>query len=168
MRVGGAAVVVLALAAAGAAGPATFVDVPPWHWAYDAVQQGAAAGIFTGYPATDPELVANALTQVYDAFAHPAHPLAMAWAEEFLRNLPASWPQPLLRSRLRDVVLSDIEVRVQGDRATVRWVAVVTVRADGPARTRVRAEAVAVRDPSGRWRIDYAALAAAHPQVFGR
>ncbi len=169
MRAVAAVVVVLGLAgAAGAQVPSAFVDVPPWHWAFDAVQQGAAAGIFTGYPAADAELVANALTQVYDAFAHPDHPLAPAWAEAFLTNLPAGWPQPLLRSRLRGFALSGIDVRVQGDRATIRWTAEAVVRADGTSRIRAEATAEAVRDPAGRWRIDYGALAAAQPQVFGR
>src|SRR5574341_439824 len=86
-------IVVLALvgltsAAAFGQTPSAFVDVPPWHWAFDAVQQGAAAGIFTGYPTSDQELVANALLQVYDAFAHAGHPSARGWAEWVLINTP--------------------------------------------------------------------------------
>lgn len=166
MRVVAAAGVVLALGgAAGAQVPSAFVDVPPWHWAFDAVQHGAAAGIFEGYPASDRELAANALVQVYDAFRHPTHPLAPAWAEAFLVNLPPGWPQPLLRSRLRDVVLSGLEVRVQADRAVIRWTADVVV--DGTAR-RTTATGTAVRDATGRWRVDFATLAAAQPEVFGR
>lgn len=163
------AVAVLAVAGpAGAQVPWAFVDVPPWHWAFDAVQRGAAAGIFAGYPASDGELVANALAQVYDAFRHPEHPLAPAWAEAFLTNLPAGWPQPLRRSRLVESLLSGVEVRVAGNRATIRWTVEVAVRGDGTARSRMTATAAAVRDPAGRWRMDYADLAAAHPQVFGR
>ncbi len=165
-------IVVLALvgltsAAAFAQAPSPFVDVPPWHWAFDAVQQGAAEGIFTGYPTNDRDLVANALLQVYAAFAHPGHPAAQEWAEWFLTNTPSGWPQPLQRSRLVRYALENVQVRVSGDRATVTFVAAVTVRTDGglsPART--PAEAQAEKDGSGRWRIDYATLVSGQPQVF--
>ncbi|MGV3720863.1 MAG: S-layer homology domain-containing protein, partial [Actinomycetota bacterium] len=40
--------VLLPVAAHAQAGP--FADVPQTHWAYDAVQQLAQRGIFTGYP----------------------------------------------------------------------------------------------------------------------
>ena len=48
------ALVAIAVGSAGAqAAPSAFVDVPPWHWAFDSVQDGAARGIFTGYPVDD-------------------------------------------------------------------------------------------------------------------
>src|SRR3712207_9427499 len=37
-------------AGGGAAAGGPFADVPTTHWAYDAVQQLASRGIFTGYP----------------------------------------------------------------------------------------------------------------------
>lgn len=147
--------------------PSPFVDVPPWHWAFDAVQQGAAEGIFTGYPTNDRDLVANALLQIYEAFAHPGHPSAQEWAEWFLTNTPSGWPQPLQRSRLVRYALENVQVRVSGDRATVTFVAAVTVRADGgPSSVRVPVETRAEKDGSGHWRIDYATLASAQPQLF--
>src|SRR2546428_5325910 len=94
------ALVAMAGGTAWAQGPSAFVDVPPWHWAFEAGQQGATAGIFTGCPTDDRELVANALVQVYEAFAHAGHPVAQGWAEWRLINTPSQWPQPVQRSRL--------------------------------------------------------------------
>ena len=161
------AIVALAGGTAWAQGPSAFVDVPPWHWAFEAVQQGATAGIFTGYPTDDSELVANALVQVYEAFAHAGHPGAQGWAEWFLTNTPAQWPQPLQRSRLLTFALEDVRVRVSGDRAGATFVAAVIVGTDGGRSTlRSPVQAQAEKDGSGHWRIDYTALAAGQPQIF--
>jgi len=163
----GLALVVLAGSAAWAQGPSAFVDVPPWHWAFDAVQQGATAGIFTGYPTVDGELVANALVQVYEAFAHAAHPAARGWAEWFLTNTPTQWPQPLQRSRLAGFVLEDLRVQVNADRARATFTAMVSMRTDGGQSTlRSPMQAQAEKDGSGHWRIDYSTLVAGQPQLF--
>jgi hypothetical protein len=157
----------LATGTAWAQGPSAFVDVPPWHWAFDAVQQGAAAGIFTGYPTNDSELVANAVLQVYEAFAHPGDASAQGWAEWFLTNTPSQWPQPLRRSRLLSYALEDVRVRVSGDRAGAAFIAAVTVRTDGGQSTfRSPIQILAEKDGAGHWRIDYTALAAGQPQIF--
>jgi len=163
----GLALVVLAGSAAWAQGPSAFVDVPPWHWAFDAVQQGATAGIFTGYPTVDGELVANALVQVYEAFAHAGHPAARGWAEWFLTNTPTQWPQPLQRSRLAGFVLEDLRVQVNADRARATFTAMVSMRTDGGQSTlRSPMQAQAEKDGSGHWRIDYSTLVAGQPQLF--
>jgi len=163
----GLALVVLAGSAAWAQGPSAFVDVPPWHWAFDAVQQGATAGIFTGYPTVDGELVANALVQVYEAFAHAGHPAARGWAEWFLTNTPTQWPQPLQRSRLAGFTLEDLRVQVNADRARATFTATVAMRTDGGQSTlRSSMEAQAEKNGSGHWRIDYSTLVAGQPQLF--
>jgi hypothetical protein len=147
--------------------PSPFVDVPPWHWAFDGIQQGVEAGIFTGYPTSDSEHVANALAQVYEAFAHPGHPAAQAWAEWFLTNTPEAWPQPLRSSRLVRFTLEGVRVRVQGDRAAATGVVIATLRRDGGTATdRATLGVEAAKDRGGRWRIDYASLARDHPQLF--
>src|SRR2546428_7719740 len=125
------ALMALAGGTAWGQGPSAFVDGPTWPWAFEAVQQGATAGIFTGYPTDDSELVANALVQVYEAFAHAGHPGAQGWAEWFLTNAPSQWPQPLQRSRLLTFALEDVRVRVSGDRAGATFVAAVIVGNDG-------------------------------------
>ena len=163
----GLAMIVLTAGTAWAQGPSAFVDVPPWHWAFDAVQQGAAAGIFTGYPTNDSEMVANALVQVYEAFTHADHPAARGWAEWFLTNTPAQWPQPLQHSRLVAFTLEGVRVQVNGDRARAMFVAAVAVRTDGGQTTaRSPLEVQAEKDTAGHWRIDYATLVTGQPQLF--
>ncbi len=147
--------------------PAAFEDVPPWHWAAGAVQTVAAAGILIGYPPSDRDQALNALTQVYDAFAHAAHPAAREWAERFLTNLPADWPQPLLRSRLVRFRLEEVRVAVDAGRMVVSAVAIAVLRANGglqAKRSVLRADLQ--RDGAGRLRLNYATLAAAQPEVF--
>lgn len=168
-RIAGAlALVAMAVGSAGAAAaPSAFVDVPPWHWAFDAVQDGAARGIFTGYPVDDREMVANALNQVYDAFARPTHPAAREWAEWFLTNTPPAWPQPLQRSQLVAFTLEDLRVQVGGDRASATFVAVTTIRNGGQVSTvRAPIQAQAERDSSRHWRVDYTTLVAGQPSIF--
>src|SRR2546425_4563550 len=154
------AIVALAGGTAWAQGPSAFVDVPPWHWAFEAVQQGATAGIFTGYPTDDSELVANALVQVYEAFAHAGHPGAQGWAEWFLTNTPSQWPQPLQRSRLLTFALEDVRVRVSGDHARATFVAAVTVGTRrGQSTPRAADHAQAEKDGARHWPIDHKRLA---------
>jgi hypothetical protein len=161
------ALVAIAGMTAGAETPSAFVDVPPWHWAFEAVQEGAARGIFTGYPTSDRELVANAIAQVYDAFAHPRQPAAREWAERFLINTPPDWPQPLARSGLVSFAVEKLQVDVGGDRATATFVAVIAVRSNGSVSTvRTPVQARAERDGSRHWRVDYATLATGQPQIF--
>src|SRR2546428_3282086 len=158
------AIVALAAWTAWAQGPSAFVDVPPWHWAFEAVQQGATAGVFTGYPTDDNELVANALVQVYEAFAHAGHPGAQGWAEWFLTNTPTQWPQPLHRSRLLKFALEDIRVRVSGDRARATFVAAVTGGTHGGAAAPPSPlHAPAAQKRAGPRAIDYPAPAAGQP-----
>jgi hypothetical protein len=156
------------LASAAVAQDAGFEDVPPWHWAFEAVQRLGAAGILVGYPTNERERALNAVIQVYDAFAHAAHPAARGWAERFLVNLPATWPQPLERSTLLSFRLENTRVDTAGATMVVSYVALVTLRSSAgvvnSSRAAVRAELQ--RDADGRLRINYATLAAAQPQVF--
>jgi hypothetical protein len=163
-----AVALVMCLAPAAVAQSAGFEDVPPWHWAFEAVQRLGAAGIFVGYPSSDQERAINAVAQVYDAFAHPAHPAARGWAERFLVNLPATWPQTLERSTLLSFRLENARVETAGATIVVSYVALVTLRSSAgvvtSSRAAVRAELQ--RDADGRLRVNYATLAAAQPQVF--
>lgn len=141
-----------------------FEDVPPWHWAFDAVEKLAREGIIQGYPRNDRDLARNAVTQVYEAFAHPSHPSARTWAEAFLTNLPSGWPAPLQRSSLVSFRLTEQQVRLEGTRGTVSLLATVTLRGGASARTRFTA--AVVRDDGNRWRVDYASLVRGHPDLF--
>ena len=157
-------IVVGLTAAAAAQGTLQFSDVPPWHWAHDAVQTGAASGAFRGYPSDDRALAVNALTQVYEAFAHATHPRAREWAERFVTNLPANWAQPLERSRLASFALENVRFELNGDRGTVSFVAVTAQTRVSASRTPMR---VGVRkDSEGAWRVNYPDLVTGQPQLF--
>lgn len=161
------AIILLAGTATWAQVPSGFDDVPPWHWAFEGVRKAATAGIFVGYPTDDNELLVNALTQVYDAFVHVAHPAARDWAERFLTNLPPTWPQPFLQSRVLRFSLADVRVVRTGDEATIAVVASVVVRDDaGSTTVRASMRVAARKDRTARWRVDYTSLAASQPQVF--
>jgi hypothetical protein len=166
----GALVAALVLALATAASAQTrlwFDDVPPWHWAFDSVQKCAEAGIFIGYPLTDREQAINVVTQVYEAFANAAQPSAQEWAERFLTNLPAGWPEPFQRSRLAGFRLMDVRVEAQADRQIVAFTSVIVLRGPGrPPEIRTSLRVEVVRDQEGRWRANYATLAEGQPHVF--
>lgn len=141
-----------------------FEDVPPWHWAFDAVEKLAREGIIQGYPRSDRDLARNSVTQVYEAFAHPTHPSARMWAEAFLTNLPSGWPAPLQRSGLVAFRLTEQQVRLEGSRGTVSLLAAVTLR--GGATARARITATVVKDDANRWRVDYPSLVRGQPDLF--
>lgn len=157
-------VVLLATTAAGGQALSPFEDVPPWHWAYQAVRSLAEKGIVQGFPKNQSELAGNAVTQVYEAFSHASHASARGWAELFLTNLPPDWPRPLERSRVTGYGITDREVRLQGARGTVTYLAVVNLK-DARALSG-RVTVTVVRDDAGRWRVDYSTLAAAQPSIF--
>jgi hypothetical protein len=140
----------------GRAAAAGFPDVPPWHWAHDGVQKGQDAGILLGYPATAPELVENAVAQVYDGFAHAGAGAAQAWVERFTYNRPANWPQPLQASRIVRFALREMRTAIHGNTATATFTAAVTAR-QGQDVSKMR---VTLRREGEDWQVDYASLAA--------
>ncbi|TMI81855.1 MAG: hypothetical protein E6H04_05875 [Bacillati bacterium ANGP1] len=131
-----AGAVLIACAAATAAG---FPDVPPWHC-------GA--------------LIDNAITQVYDGFAHASAAGAQAWVERFSYNLPPDWPAPFLRSEIVAFSLTGMRVSINGNTAEAAFTAAVGTRG---GRTSTVQMHVAVRFNGLDWRLDYAALARASP-----
>ncbi len=154
-------------AAAQAQIPAPFLDVPPWHWASEAVQRGASARALRGYPTDDRERAANAVTQVYDSFVHAAHPRAVEWSARFLVTLPSHWPQPLERSRLASFRLEKVQVDLRNDWGIVSFTVTIALQIPGGAsetRTPMRVEVH--KDAEGHWRVHYPDLAAGQPQVF--
>jgi len=161
-------VVLLCVASSASAQDAGFDDVPPWHWAFEAVQRLGTAGIFVGYPTNDGERALNAVAQVYDAFVHATHPAARGWAERFLVNLPPNWPQPLERSPLLSFRLENARVETSGATMVVSYVALVSMRssAGGVTSSRAAVRVEIQKDAGGRLRVSYTALTAAQPQLF--
>ena len=139
----------------------SFPDVPPWHWAYQGLLRSVQAGMFVGYPTAPAALVENAITQVYDGFAHAQAPEAEAWFERFTFNRPAGWPGPLARAQVVFFSLRDVMPRIiSGDAATAAFVAETRTRA---GRTATEPMRVNLRLIGGDWKIDYATLAAGSP-----
>ncbi len=160
--------VILTAVLAAAANAQAFEDVPPWHWAREAIDRLAAARVIVGFPPNNRDLAVNAITQVYESFVHASNPDAPAWAERFLTNLPANWPQPLQRSSLVRYRLEQFGVRfgAQGT-GRVSFVAVTTVRSAGASLSRrASVQAEVQQDREGRWRVNYGSLAAAQPEIF--
>lgn len=153
-----AAGVVLIGGAAATAAP--FPDVPPWHWAYDAITKDQAAGLIIGYPAPPTELIENSLTQVYDSFVHSGAKGAQGWAERFTYNRPASWPAPLTHSVIAAFLFSGMQVAVSGGTATAQFSATVTTRDGKTATSPMR---VQLRLNGQDWQVDYSTLSANSP-----
>jgi len=148
--------VVVSTGVAGAVDSGGFPDVPPWHWASDAVTKDQRAGLVVGYPAAPAGLAQNAITQVYEGFAHAGAKGAQEWVERFTYNRPASWPVPLARSEFAQVTLSGMRVAVHDDTATAVFTAAVTTRR---GRTITMPMRVELRNNGGDWQVDYAGLA---------
>ena len=137
-----------------------FPDIPPWHWAYDAVTSDQAAGLVVGYPTSPEELAGNAIRQVYGGFAHAGAAQAQSWVERFTFNRPANWPAPLEHSPIAAFSLSPVRVILHGDSGIAVFTATVRTTADRTLTTPVR---VNVRANGQDWQVDYAGLAAADP-----
>lgn len=150
----------LLLGGPAAAAQPTFPDVPPWHWAYDAVMKLQQAGVFTGYPTPPAELAENSLIQVYDGFAHAGAPGAQRWVERFTYNRPAGWPAPLQHTQIEGFSLTTVQVAVRADTATSTFTAAVRTRDGKTATIPMR---IGLRHNGQDWQVDYAALAAGSP-----
>jgi len=148
------------LLAVGIATAAPFPDVPPWHWAYDAVTRIHDAGLVQGYPSSPTELIETSITQVYDGFAHAAAPGAQEWVERFTYDRSAAWPAPFRRGEVAAFLLTGIRPTVNGDTAVATFHASVTLRGGSEQSASMR---VALRFNGDDWQVDYATLAQASP-----
>jgi hypothetical protein len=147
-----------ALIACAAATAAGFPDVPPWHWAYDAVTRDQDAGVIVGYPASPGALIENAVTQVYDGFAHASATGAQAWVERFSYNLPQDWPSPFQRSQIVAFSFTGMRVSTNGNTAEAAFTTIVGTRGGQASTARMR---VGLHFNGLDWQVDYAALARA-------
>lgn len=148
---------------AGRAAAAPFPDVPPWHWAYEAITKDQAAGLVIGYPAAPTELIQNSLVQILEGFVHAQARGAREWVERFTYNRPADWPGPLERARLAGFSLAKADITVTGATATAAVDATVDVRQAGGVRAVHTPMRVRFRLSGGDWQADYATLAVGSP-----
>jgi hypothetical protein len=111
-----AGLAVLGLVGAQQAPRSAFVDVPPCHWAAEAVRVLAARGLIQGYPADRRELAENALRQVFEGLkcGDPE------WSLEFLEGAPSSFTSDPA-DRLEGFELRGLQSRIDGDRASIAF-----------------------------------------------
>ncbi len=150
----------LLIGGTAAAAAVPFPDVPPWHWAYDAITKLHDEGIMEGYPTPPAALAENSLLQVYDGFAHATAAGAQEWVERFTFNRPANWPAPLRNSKVATFSLSGTRITVHDTTAAATFTATVRSR-DG--RTLANPMRAALRFGGQVWQVDYAALALDSP-----
>jgi hypothetical protein len=138
-----------------------FADVPPCHWAAEAVNRLAGMGIFVGFPPEPAYLSVNALRQVFEGLrcADPA------WSLRFLEGAPMGFGEPPA-PRLAGFELASELLMLTPEQARIAFT--VTLVLDEPDLRRIETrhgEALARSDGVG-WRISYASLAGLEPTLF--
>lgn len=139
---------------------AAFADVPPCHWAAQAVNRLAEKNIIVGFPPEDSYLANNALRQVFAGLwcDEPS------WSLRFLQGASANFGETETRVVNYDLEVITQELDVQRGNITFR--VVVVLEQDGVQQTESReGTAVVVRDGEG-WRVDYASLLALDLPIF--
>jgi hypothetical protein len=136
----------------------TFVDVPPCHWAAQAIDQ--VSGLDQVQPASSAPLAVNALEQVFAGLRCEN----VNWAVRFVAGAPETFAQG---GTLKGYTLSALETRVQGAQASVRYRLTVTLDRAGTTSTSTRTGTVQLQaDPGTGWRVAYASLKAMNLPIF--
>jgi len=138
-----------------------FADVPPCHWAAEAVSHVAGQGIFIGFPPDHSYLSVNALRQVFEGLrcADPG------WSLRFLEGAPVGFGEPPA-PRLTGFELTSELLKLTPEQARIAFS--VTLVLDEPDLRRIETrhgEALVRRDGVG-WRVSYASLAGLEPTLF--
>jgi hypothetical protein len=140
---------------------APFDDVPPCHWAAEAVSEVAGLGIFVGFPRDDATLSVNALRQVFEGLR-----CADAdWSLRFLWGAPTEFGLQE-HAALRGFDLSATLQDLQADRAVVAFT-LSLVLDDGVAeRIETLAGTATLQRDDDSWRVRYDDLAALGLPLF--
>jgi hypothetical protein len=152
---------VAAVALAQQAPEPAFADVPPCHWAAEAVNRLADKGIFIGFPPEPAYLSVNALRQVFEGLRCQDP----SWSLRFLAGAPVGFGQPPA-PRLAGFELAAELLELAADRARIAFA--VTLVLDDASGRRIetrQGEAVALRDGLG-WRVAYESLEGLEPALF--
>jgi hypothetical protein len=138
-----------------------FADVPPCHWAAEAVNRLADLGIFIGFPPEPAYLSVNALRQVFEGLRCEDP----SWSLRFLEGAPLGFGQPPA-PRLAGFELTAELVELTADQARVAFTVLLVLDEAGLRRIETRqGEALVRRDGLG-WRVAYASLAGLEPSLF--
>jgi hypothetical protein len=134
-----------------------FVDVPPCHWAKEAVDRITDASAVAP-PQPSAALAANAVQQVFEGLkcGDPQ------WSARFIADAPNVFL--LGASKLSGFELRGLQARVSGNTATVRF-QVIAHLASG---TLTRSGEVRLSFSPDGWKSDYATLAGLNLPVFPR
>ena len=158
-------VVVIAALAAVANGreAASFADVPPCHWAAEAVTELADTGVFIGFPPDDAYLSVNALRQVFEGVRCDDP----SWTLRFVVDAPADLGQAavprLLGFELDATVLQRTPAQIE-----LGYALTVHLEHHGTRTTATREGTMPVHRSDLGWRLDYADLAALDLPLFPR
>jgi hypothetical protein len=148
----------LVLTIASVRAQSTFVDVPPCHWAAQAIDQ--ISGTDQVQPASNAPLAVNALEQVFAGLRCEN----VNWAVRFVAGAPDTFAQG---GTVKGYTLNALETRVQGAQATVRYRLSVTLDRAGTSTTSTRTGTVQLQaDPGTGWRVAYASLKAMNLPIF--
>ena len=156
-------VVVIAALAAVANGreAAPFADVPPCHWAAEAVAELADTGIFIGFPPDDTYLSVNALRQVFEGLRCDDP----SWTTRFVADAPADLghaPAPrLLGFELEATVVERTPAQIE-----LGYALTVHLEHEGARTTAAREGTLPVHRSELGWRVAYADLAALDLPLF--
>lgn len=143
---------------------APFVDVPPCHWAADAVAELADLGIFIGFPRDDAYLAANALRQVFEGLRCDDP----EWSRAFIVTAPDAFSEARL-PQLAGFTLETTVLEQVADRAEIAYSLTAVIDHQGERRTELRDGTIEVwRGDDTGWRVAYAELAALDLPLFPR
>jgi hypothetical protein len=137
-----------------------FADVPPCHWAAEAVNRLADKGIFIGFPPEPAYLSVNALRQVFEGLRCQDP----SWSLRFLSGAPVGFGEgPVM---LAGFALEAELLELSAEWASIAFTVTLTMEEAAIRRVEVReGTAVALRDGEG-WRIVYEGLARLEPALF--
>ncbi|MBS3933484.1 MAG: S-layer homology domain-containing protein [Truepera sp.] len=138
-----------------------FADVPPCHWAAEAVNRLAGQGIFIGFPPEPAYDSVNALRQVFEGLlcADPA------WSLRFLEGAPVGFGEPPA-PRLVGFELASELLELTAEQARIAFTVALVLDEPDLRRLETRhGEALVRRDGVG-WRVSYASLAGLEPTLF--
>lgn len=131
-----------------------FVDIPPCHWAADAV--GRIAGEPEVTQARTSNLLAeNSVQQVFEGLKCNN----LEWSAYFLRGVPTG---TVPQGNLTSFGLSNVVSSLSGDTGTVTF----DLTAQISGQTYTRSAGVDLTFEEGRWLVDYGDLAALDLPVF--
>jgi hypothetical protein len=137
-----------------------FADVPPCHWAFEAVSR-LAGTLFVGFPPRDDYLAVNAVRQVFEGLRCEDP----SWSLRFLEGAPQAFavgvPVRLVGFELETALLS-----LEADRAEVSLALLASLEEAGERRIATRQGTVNIVRTADGWRADYADFAALELDLF--